>query len=194
MNIPVTSNMQIQSMLNKQRKDKFVMVFSLPEALKIIKSDITRTNNKVIPNTMQFSIYGAVIPDISIPEKEIPYGGQTMKVSSMARPSYPNNKINFTVDNLFNNYWVIYKWLEILNHERESIYKSKIPRDKGSLKNYETTITVFGLDEYNNRVIQFNFYHCFPVLLGGIQYSDRDPGELESTFEFTYHQLEATLL
>lgn len=186
--------MQHQSLLNKQRKDKFVMVFNIPEALKIIKSDISRANNKVIPNTVQFSIYGTVIPDISIPEKEVPYGGQVLKVSSMARPSYPNNVINFTIDNMFNNYWVIYKWLEILNQERESVYKSKIPLDKGSLKNYETTITVFGLDEYNNRTIQFNFYHCFPVKLGGIQYSDRDPGELESTFEFAYHQLEATLL
>jgi hypothetical protein len=194
MNIPVTSNMQQQSLLNKQRKDKFVMVFNIPEVLKIIKSDISRANNKVIPNTVQFSIYGTIIPDISIPEKEVPYGGQVLKVSSMARPSYPNNVINFTIDNMFNNYWVIYKWLEVLNQEKESVYKSKIPLDKGSLKNYETTITVFGLDEYNNRVIQFNFYHCFPVKLGGIQYSDRDPGELESTFEFAYHQLEATLL
>ena len=194
MNIPVDNNIQIQSLLNKQRKDKFVMVFSLPEALKTIKSDIKRSNNAVIPNTMQFSIYGTVIPDIAVPEKEVPYGGQTLKVSSMARPSYPNNKINFTVDNLFNNYWVIYKWLEILNQERESIYRSNIPKDKGSLKNYETTINVFGLDEYNNRVIQFNFLHCFPVLLGGIQYSDRDATEMESTFEFTYHQLEVTLL
>jgi hypothetical protein len=194
MNIPMTGNMQIQSMLNKQRKDKFVMVFSLPEALKIIKSDLSRSNIEVIPNTMQFSIYGTVIPDIQVPEKEVPYGGQVLKVSGMARPSYPNNKVNFTVDNMFNNYWVIYKWLEIFNHERQSIYKSQIPLDKGSLKNYETTITIYGLDEYNNRVIQFQFYHCFPVTLGGIGYSDRDSSEMESFFEFAYHQLEVSLL
>ncbi len=194
MNIPPQSSNVFQSYLNKQRKDKFVMVFQLPEALKEIKKKNTRTNNTIIPDTMQFSVYGNVVPDINVPEKEVPYAGQVLKVSSMARPSYPKNTINFTVDNMFNNYWVIYKWLQIFNDEREGGYKSPDDRDTGLLKNYETIMSVYGLDEYNNRVIEFKYYHAFPVNLGGIAYSDRDPTELESTFDFVYHQFEAILL
>lgn len=170
------------------------MVFQLPEALKEIKKKNTRSNNTIIPDTMQFSVYGNVVPDINIPEKEVPYAGQVMKISSMARASYPKNTINFTVDNMFNNYWVIYKWLQIFNDEREGGYNSPDDRDTGLLKNYETIMSVFGLDEYNNRVIEFKYYHAFPVNLGGIAYSDRDPTELESTFDFVYHQFEAILL
>jgi hypothetical protein len=143
---------------------------------------------------MQFSIYGNVVPDINVPEKEVPYGGQVMKVSSMTRPSFPKNTVNFTVDNMFNNYWVIYKWLQIFNDEREGGYNTNIPKDIGLLKNYETNISVYGLDEYNNRVIEFKYHHAFPVNLGGITYSDRDPNELESTFDFVYYQFESILL
>lgn len=194
MNIPIQNTQIYQSYLNKQRKDKFILVLTLPEVLKTIKNKVRRSNNTVIPDTMQFSIYGNVVPDISVPEVEVPYGGQVMKVSSMARPSFPKNTVNFTVDNMFNNYWVIYKWLQIFNDERRGGYESNVPKDTGLLKNYDTNISVYGLDEYNNRVIEFKYYHAFPVNLGGITYSDRDPGELESTFDFTYHQFESILL
>lgn len=194
MNIPVANPTNFQSYLNKQRKDKFILVFDLPKALKAIKSTTQRSNNKVIPDTMQFSVYGNVIPEISVPEKEVPYGGQVMKVTGFARPSLPKNTINFTVDNMFNNYWVIYKWLQLFNDEREGIYKSSAFKDSGQLKNYETTFSVYGLDEYNNRVVEFKFYHAFPVFLGGINYSDRESAEMESTFEFVYGQFETNLL
>lgn len=170
------------------------MVFTLPEVLKAIKNKVRRSNTTVIPDTMQFSIYGNIVPDITVPDVEVPYGGQVMKVSSMSRPSYNKNTINFTVDNMFNNYWVIYKWLQIFNNEKQGGYESNVPRDTGLLKNYETNISVFGLDEYNNRVIEFKYHHAFPTNLGGISYSDRDSGELESTFDYTYHQFESILL
>lgn len=196
MNIPIANNAYFQSYLNKTRKDKFILVFNLPEALKLVKSKVTRDNKKIIPDTLQFSVFGSVIPEISVPEIEVPYSGQTMKVTSYTRPSYPKNKINFTVDNQFNNYWVIYKWLQLFNDERKGFYDSVLPdiKDKGQLKNYETNLTIYGLDEYGNRIIQFNFYHAFPVSLGGVNYSDRDPDELESFFEYSYHQFESILL
>lgn len=194
MSVSIDKPAFFQSYLNKQRKDKFVMVFSLPPALKVIMDRTERKNNAVIPNTIQFSIYGSVVPDISIPEKEVPFGGQVMKVSSMARPSFPKNTVNFTIDNMFNNYWVIYKWLQMFNDERDGIYKSPMLKDQGLSKNYNTIISVFGLDEYNNRVIEFKYYGAFPTSLGGITYSDRDPSELESTFDFVYSQFEVNLL
>lgn len=193
--VPLQRPEFFQSYLNKQRKDKFVLVLTLPEILKSLKtSKPNRSNSTIIPDTLQFSVYGSVVPDISIPEVEVPYGGQVMKVSSLVKPSFPKNTVNFTVDNLFGNYWVIYKWLQILHDEKTAIYDSNIKNDIGLLKNYETNISVFGLDEYNNRVIEFKYLHAFPVTLGGITYSDRDSKEMESTFEYAYHQFEAKLL
>lgn len=183
-----------QSPLNRQRKDKFFMVFTLPEALLDQRQNVTRSNNTVIPNSLQFSIYGLAVPEIKVPSKEVPYAGHTLKVSSHTRPSYEPLSVNFMVDNMFNNYWVIYKWLNILNDARSSLYNSSIQKDTGFLDKYQTTISVYGLDEYNKRIIQFNYYNAFPTGLGGIKYNDRDPTELESSFQYSFFQFEPILL
>lgn len=184
----------VQSPLNRQRKDKFFMVFSLPKILQSYKSNATRSNDRVIPNSLQFSIYALVVPEIKVPQKELAYGGQTLKISSLARPTFQPLNVNFMIDNQFNNYWVIYKWLNLLNDAKTSLYSSPVERDTGFLDEYSTTITVYGLDEYNNRNIQFNYYNAFPTTLGGIKYSDRDPSELESNFEYSFFQFEPILL
>jgi hypothetical protein len=188
------SNLSIfQSAFNKQRKDKFIMVFQLPKILRTSQSVFIREKKKVIPDSVQCSIYGAVIPSLNIPSTNVPYGGQVPKVSTFARPAFENMSVNFTIDNLFNNYWVIYKWLNSFNDGKTGLYNTNIPSG-GSIADYETTITIYGRDEYNKNVIKFNFYHCFPVSLGGIGYSDRDTGEMESVFQYGYHQFEAELL
>jgi hypothetical protein len=183
-----------QSPFNRQRKDKFIMVFSLPEILKEQKANITRSNNRVIPDSLQFSIYGLVVPSMTIPQKEVPFSGQTFKVTSFARPSYENMTVDFMVDNLFNNYWVINKWLNMFNDRRKGNYTSNIADDSGFLDKYSTQISVFGLDEYNNRIIEFKYYGAFPTSLGGIKYSDRDSNELASTFDYSFSQFEPILL
>lgn len=188
------SNLSIyQSSFNKQRKDKFVMVFELPKILRNEKSILERGNNKIIPDAIQCSIYGAVIPSLNIPSSNVPYGGQVPKVTTYSRPVFDNMTVNFTIDNMFNNYWNIYKWLNCFNDGKTGLYNSPI-LSKGFMPDYQTNITIYGRDEYNKNVIKFNFLHCFPVLLGGIKYSDRDAGEMESTFEYAYHQFDAELI
>jgi hypothetical protein len=194
-NISIATPGFYQSALNRQRKDKFVMVFTLPDILKDQKSNTARSNNRVIPNSVQFSIYGLVVPQIAVPQKEASYAGQTLKVTSYTRPSFQPLKVDFMVDNMFNNYWVINKWLNSLNDARTGLYTPNINTEKNThLDKYQTTITVFGLDEYNNRVIQFNYYNAFPISLGGINYSDRDPSEMSSSFEYSFYQFESILL
>ena len=104
-----------QSPLNKNRQDKFILVLNLPEGIKNIVDNITRNTNRLDANSLEISIAGAVTPTISVPEKTIPYGAQTIKVSSHARPSYESLDIDFKIDNEFKNYWAIYKWLDIIN-------------------------------------------------------------------------------
>mgnify|MGYP006966036111 CR=1 FL=1 len=191
-----------QSPFNKTRKDKFLLVMDIPKALKQIASKFDRTANTILPDTLQFSIFGTVVPDISVPGIQTRYAGQTLAHTSHSRDPYPPININFTVDNRFNNYWVIYTWLNMLNNDKTGIYDQhnltaptiSIPNPgaANSYFQYKTTVSVFGLDEYNKRVVEFKYTDAFPTALGGINYSYRDGGELESNFTLNYSQLQIT--
>jgi len=183
-----------QSPLNKQRKDKFICVLTIPRILRDEVEDIARRNSSVNFDALQFSIFGAVAPPIEIPPVQVPYAGQTLKVTSYARPSFPVLKIDFTVDNFFNNYWVIYKWLEVFNDPTIGVFSPNDTDLDSRTAQYMTNITIYGLDEYNNKTIKFDYIRAFPVALQGIEYNDRDSGEMECSFNFAYHQLKITLL
>ena len=103
-----------QSQFNKSRLDKFLLILNLPPVLKdISKKDLgSRDNKVVIENSLQFSVYGAVVPSVTVPAEDLYYGGQTLKISKHTRPVYENVRVNFTIDNEFNNYWVLYKWTD----------------------------------------------------------------------------------
>jgi len=201
-----------QSNLNKARADKFILVLSTPEALKD-KADKTdrRVNrksvDKVIPDTMQFSIFGTVVPSITVPAVEQHYSGQTLKVSSHDRPAYGDVTVNFTIDNEYNNYWYLWRWLDVLNDSHTSEYdkynnnsRRFVTNDEKSipspdlLMDYQTDISIFGLSEYNKKQIEFKYTKAFPVELGDIGFSHRDTSELESSFIFSFSQLTVNLL
>lgn len=183
-----------QAMLNKTRRDKFIMVVTPPDILKPYLNQYERNNRGVNLQSFQFSVYGIVVPTIKVPEVETKYGGQVLKTSSLERPSYENVAVNFTVDNLFNNYWFIYSWLNFLNDEKLSIPNARNPNTNPKLGDYSTTITVYGLDEYNNNKIKFDYTGAIPVELGGINYNYRDSSEAESSFTFSFSQFIATLI
>jgi hypothetical protein len=184
-----------QSVLNKARKDKFIMVITLPKAIREINTPGERHNNKVIGDSIQFSIYGVVVPAIKVADLEAGYSGQSFKFTTHKRPQYENIFINFTIDNEFNNYWTIFKWINLLNNNEEAIfYAEKDPVQNKPFDEYSTNITIYGLDEYDHRKIQFDFIGAVPVSLGQIAYNYRDATEAESTFEFAFSQLHSKLL
>ena len=225
-----------QSILNKSRLDKFILVFSIPECLRaIITRDDRATNEKsferVVPDSLQYSIYGAVVPEIEVPSKTLPQFAQHLKVSSHARSEYSDVTVNFNVDNEFNNYWYIYRWLDILNdekiaaydddgigtsvsqHERyesnetahfgfEEDFAGAVPEQYTSDRNktpnllldYSTDFSMFGLNEYNKRCVEFKYVNAFPTTLGEISYNYQSPGEIDSSFTFSFSQLNVNLL
>ena len=199
-----------QAQLNKQRLDKFLMVITLPPALINIETGNLgeHRNTKIIQDSLQFSVYGAVVPSIQVPEITEPYAGQTFKASSHTRPPYENVSVNFTVDSRFNNYWIIYKWLDILNNEEESIYDSNnlmetptVPtrsrnkdRSLTPPKEYQTDITLYALDEFDKPIVKFVYKKSFPVSLGSINWNYRTDAEVETTFEFAFSQLLVDLI
>ena len=194
-----------QSQFNKSRLDKFLLILNLPPVLKdISKKDLgSRDNKVVIENSLQFSVYGSVVPTIEVQSETLGYAGQSYKVSKHTRPPYENVTVNFTIDNEFNNYWVIYKWLDILNDEKESQFNGKeivtVPNVSTKERNqnktltspdlYQTDISLFALDEFDKRKVEFIYTDAFPVSLGGINFNYRQPGEIETTFEFAFSQL-----
>lgn len=198
-----------QSQLNKSRLDKFLCVINLPEGLRGINDNSigSTANNKVNENSLQFSVYGAVVPDVTVPDVILPYAGQSYKLSSNTRPPYANVTVNFTVDSNFNNYWVIYKWLDLLNDDKESVFDaadiaetvkvSSASRTSDTKRNrsstppelYQSLITIYGMNEFDKPVVQFDYTKAFPVSLGGINYNYRESGEIEIEFEFAFSQL-----
>lgn len=192
------SNTQIvQSVLNKVRKDKFTMVFTLPSFLKSSISREVRDNKLVDLDSMQFSLYNCPVPAVNVPAVSVPYGAQVHHVTSHARSKYNPVTVRFAVDNEYKNYWVIWKWLQGLNDPLDSLYVGhKIegvpdPREK---YNYVTDFHIYGRDEYNNPKIRFDYYDCFVTTLGQIEFNNRDPEEIDCSFDFVFNQFTATLL
>lgn len=199
-----------QSQLNKSRLDKFLLVLNLPTAMQNIakKTLLGRDNSTVIQDSMQFSVYGSVIPKIAVPEEVLYYAGQSFKKSSHTRPPYENITVNFTVDSEFNNYWMIYKWLDILNDEKNSQFDFKnvaeTRQSSTSLKDkeksfnpptlYQADLTIYAKDEFDKNKVKFTYTDAFPVSLGQINYNYRTGSEIETTFEFAFSQMLVELL
>jgi len=188
-----------QSILNKNRKDKFLLVLNLPPILKRAnKTDQNDRASKYINlDSLQYSIHGTVVPKSTISEVELAFSGQTTKVTSYNRTSYEAVTVNFTVDNEFSNWWLLWYWLDVINNSKEGVYnynKLSSPDTFTNLANYQTNITVYGLDEYNNKKIQWDYTNAFITSLGEIAYNYQTPEQIESSFTFAFGQLQAQLL
>ena len=172
------------------------MILTLPQALRGIKSN-QRSNTKLDFDSLQFTIKGSPVPDIIVPAVAARYAGQEIKVSSHSRDPYESVFVDFKVDNLFRNWWVIYQWLDLLNDEKYSYYnQNNLAQNEAwkALKDYSANFTIFGLDEYNNKVIQFDFEGAFPLSLKSPKYDDQTADEIESQFEFAFSFFKATLI
>jgi hypothetical protein len=186
----------IQTPLNKSRNDKFILIMELPLALKRTYNQTTQENFKIDP--LQLSIYGSPVPSINVPAIDMPFGGQVYKTSSFSRPAYDPLNIKFVIDNGYKNYWVIWNWLNLLNDYKKSTAEPQtIPKGQNEIKNpmsdFTSTFTIFGLDEYNNKIISFKYSHVFPTSLTEISYSNQDPNEISSSATFVFNQLEVNL-
>ena len=193
-----------QAMLNKARTDKFILVLTTPNVLKDTTTKHERktyhsSHTKVMPDAMQFSVYGAVVPTIRVPATDLRYAGQALNVSTHSRPTYEEVNVNFTIDNQFNNYWYVWRWLDILNDSKESQFDAhndvpKLNSERRYLEEYQATMSLFGLNEYDKKIIEFRYTKAFPVELGSIDYSYREPIEVERSFTFAFSQLHVSLL
>jgi len=195
-----------QSHLNRARLDKFVLAFNLPPILRQLKLDsmAVPSNDLNFEETIQYAVYGVVVPEISIGKEEHAFAGQVTKAAKLSRPSYDDVTVSFNVDNRFANYYTIWEWLDVMNDEKTTIYDDANlmtePRgritDKGinaesiPYKNeYAADMSLYGVDEYNKRAVKFTFTEAFPVSLGSITFNQQDGSEIVCSFTFTFSQL-----
>ena len=195
----MSRNVNQQSILNKNRLDKFVLVFQLPDALKKIKKHNNRSNDNVDEDAFQMSVFGAVVPPITVAAIQIPFAGSNLYNSSHAKEPYPPIQVNFVIDNEFNNYWTIYKWHDLMHDDKTGLFDEDrlVERtDNGPLQfnDYQTDLTLYGLDEFNNRRIEFTYTKAFPITLGSIDFNYRDSGEIQGSATFVFSQIHTKLL
>ena len=217
-----------QTVLNKVRKDKFILVLDTPKVLKDHETDSTRANSLLNRDKMQFSVFGVNLPAHNIPAVGVPFSGQTAHVTSQIREEYPPAKVTFTVDNNYDNYWFLWKWLYILNNPRNSgmdghfaefkklrnvqldsarnaIDNKRKPSSlkpityteikmKNDYTDYQTTITLYGLREYNEKIIKFDYYNAFISSLGELVYDYREVDEIACSFDFSFGQIDISLV
>lgn len=188
----------LQSHLNKSRADKFSLVMTLPPGLKTINKSFQRNNKSINLDSLQFSVFGTVLPDIVVPAIETKYTGGNIYISSHARPPYPAVSVGFTIDNQFNNYWVIYQWLNLMRDQFEGEYgivnTRKLADPATTLKDYSTTFSLFCKDEMEQQIIKFEYHHAFPTKLGALNYDYKRTEELTCSFEFVFSNITAILL
>jgi len=190
----MSNNFFQQSLLNKSRSDKFILSLTIPTELKRINSKDEYSNKKINFDTLQFSIYGAVVPAEVIPQVEVRYGGANIYVSSHNKPSYEPITVNFAIDNEFKNYWVIHKWLQILRHEKDAIYSGELVDKDVGLGRYSSDFRLVALDEYEKPVIEWIYKNAFPISLGELTYNYRDSKELDTSFQFVFSRIETNLI
>lgn len=185
-----------QSVLNVTRKDKFRLVMDIPKMLKPIIQNSERRCNGGNLEKLQISIWGFVVPEIQINTLEKSYGGQNLKFSGLSRKSFPAISVKFTIDNKFDNYYILYKWLDIQNDDEYSTFDAKrLNNDsKGHVNEYATTFTIYALDEYETPTAKWEYFGAFPTTLGSIEANYRDSEELESSFTFDFSQIKMSLL
>lgn len=175
-----------QSYLNRARKDKFLLVFDIPPILKPIASKYTRNNQRIIPDSVQFSIFGTVVPGTVIKGTPARFAGDTLYQSSHSKDPYPPVNVKFIVDSGYNNYWAIHSWLNLLQDEKTGVYNSQGIIVDGNFNDYQTTLTTYGLDENDEKVIKFDYTKAFPTSMDDLEYSEQEDGSMEIVCGFTF--------
>jgi|TARA_R100001594_G_scaffold56480_2_gene90336 hypothetical protein len=191
-------NTMQQAMLNKSRADKFLLVFDIPPILKDINKNFTQEQNNttIISDTVQFSIFGAAVPEITVPAEEARFAGSNLYVSSHSKNPFSPVSVGFNVDNEYKNYWVIYQWLNLLHSQYEGRYNERELNmtEETTFKDYQTNLTIYGKDEFNNNRIKFTYTKAFPTTVEAISYDYKNPEEIASGFTFVYSQLHTEVI
>ncbi len=185
-----------QSDLNVSRTDKFKIILDVPNMLKPYLKKESRFCHGGNIDRLVLSIWGYIVPEIKINTLDVKHAGQALKFSGLSRPAYNPITVNFTVDNRYDNYFILWKWMNIQNDAEHSTFDARKlePNSTGKLSDYSSIFTVVALDEYNKPKATWEFSDAFPIGLGPLNISSRQIGELDTSFTFEFSQLTMKLI
>jgi hypothetical protein len=190
-----------QTIYNKARRDKFLAVLDIPIALKnrankLYRNSTCNENFKTLDsNSLQFSVYGTPVPSVSVAEIDSPYAGQVHKTTSFSRPSYSSLTLGCVIDNRFFNYWLLWNWLDLYNEASTGFFDTAITKPlTNSFRDYVTSFEIYGLDEYNNKVVRFAYNNVFITKLSEIEFDYKRTEEIGCTSTFVFDQMKVELL
>lgn len=186
-----------QAPFNTTLQDKFEFVLTLPDILKDINDKNIRNTNLVNTNSLEFSIFGTITPSIGVPSIQVPYAGRTHKISSHTKENFQDLNLDFYIDNEYKNYWCIYKWLDLMSDVEVGNYNmDDIISVNGYAfpKSYFSNFSIFGLDEYENKKIRFDYIGCFPTKLDGITWNYTQDEKISSSVTFAFTNMKVELI
>lgn len=185
-----------ESELNTARSNKFILVIDLPKCFRALDGTPNAGSCSYFrTQKLQMNVFGKAIPEVEIPSNEIAAFGQVMKASSLSRKAYRAVTIKFIVDSKYENYFVVYKWMDIMNSTTEGGFDRGNEINKsGKLADYTATFSLYLLNEYNKPVVRWDYVGAFPTGLGSIDLDKRDPSEIECEFTFEFSFINMQLL
>jgi hypothetical protein len=81
-----------------------------------------------------------------------------------------------------------------MHDQRTGLFDANELIEDEVFRDYQTDISIFGLDEYEKPVVEFKYTKAFPTDLDEISYNYRQSNEIESSFTFVYSQLYISML
>ncbi len=81
-----------------------------------------------------------------------------------------------------------------MHDEKEGLYDVDDLSIDERFASYQTDMTLYGLDEYDNKRIEFTYTKAFPINVGAMNYNYRDSSEIESSMTFVYSQIHSKLI
>lgn len=190
-----------QSILNRSRLDKFTLILDIPVALKRRIDSVSKQNYK--PDKIEFTVFGSPVPKIEIKHIALPFSGQHMNVSSHSRTNYEPLNLKFFIDNEYQNYWTLWNWLNLFNENLNSTSEVLTPVHPiydphfltlNEVSDYVADFSLFALDEYNTKTVEFKYSGCFITSLSEIGFSHQDENLIGCSATFAYNQLMVKLL
>lgn len=180
-----------ESPLNKTFADKYFFIFELPEALKNLKNNknIIKNDLGIGKKALQWSIIKAEVPSINIKAAEANYAGGTLRYSTHTKSPYDPFKLTFKIDSNYLNYFTIYEWINFIYGEKEGHFNEENLTKSESFNSYAIPVSIVGLDEYNNPIIQWIFTYAFPTDLSSISLDYTSTEEIEFTVTFVFSQM-----
>jgi hypothetical protein len=175
------------SSFNLAGKQEFILLFpALPPA---IFRDLSVGSTGGITTTMgvneplRLNILNTVMPTMSFDRGLTDHIMKHQEI--IGRITYETWNTTFIVDELYENYRLMFKWMQYIDANIASI-------DRHNKRDYSVDASLEVMTNFRQKVIRFEFKGLSPSSLGELTFDYTDPGIItcDVSFDFDYIELE----